>query len=306
MLHQSINGIPINITDAQKPKLPKIQTTNSNWFDCIAANPVTGRLEAAGALWNLSFDDERNPEAIAAAGGVEALGKQPRHVYCRLCDLKVSLAQSCPIGSRVLKENAAGALWGLAISEENSIAIGQCGGVAPLIALVHSAAQSVHETAAGALWNLAFNPGNALCIVEEGGVPALVHVCSCSPSKMARFMAALAMAYMFDGRMDEFVLIGTSSESTSRSSSIEMAKGKAMKSIKSFLRSFFDPQTFAAAAASASLAPLWQVAESSHIQEAGHLRCSSRHAPHHVALLWDAGAPRLLRVAAAAAAATAP
>lgn len=54
--------------------------------------------------------------------------------------------------------------------------------------------QSVHETAAGALWNLAFNPGNALRIVEEGGVPALVHVCSCSPSKMACFMAALAMA----------------------------------------------------------------------------------------------------------------
>lgn len=31
-----------------------------------------GRQEAAGALWNLSFDD-RNREAITAAGGVEAL-----------------------------------------------------------------------------------------------------------------------------------------------------------------------------------------------------------------------------------------
>jgi hypothetical protein len=30
------------------------------------------RQEAAGALWNLSFDD-KNREAIAAAGGVEAL-----------------------------------------------------------------------------------------------------------------------------------------------------------------------------------------------------------------------------------------
>lgn len=30
------------------------------------------RQEAAGALWNLSFDD-RNREAIAAVGGVEAL-----------------------------------------------------------------------------------------------------------------------------------------------------------------------------------------------------------------------------------------
>jgi hypothetical protein len=60
--------------------------------------------------------------------------------------------------------------------------------------------QDVHETAAGALWNLAFNLGNALRIVEEGGVPALVDLCSSSVSKMARFMAALALAYMFDGR----------------------------------------------------------------------------------------------------------
>ena len=60
--------------------------------------------------------------------------------------------------------------------------------------------QDVHETAAGALWNLAFNPGNALRMVEEEGVPALVHLCSSSRSKMARFMAALALAYMFDGR----------------------------------------------------------------------------------------------------------
>lgn len=36
--------------------------------------------------------------------------------------------------------------------------------------------------------------------MEEGGVPALVHLCSSSVSKMARFMAALALAYMFDGR----------------------------------------------------------------------------------------------------------
>lgn len=33
---------------------------------------VMCRQEAAGALWNLSFDD-RNREAIAVAGGVEAL-----------------------------------------------------------------------------------------------------------------------------------------------------------------------------------------------------------------------------------------
>ncbi|KAF5199011.1 Arabidillo-like protein, partial [Thalictrum thalictroides] len=141
------------------------------------------RQEAAGALWNLSFDD-RNREAIAAVGGVEAL---------------VSLAQNCSNASQGLQERAAGALWGLSVSEANSIAIGQEGGVAPLIALASSDAEDVHETAAGALWNLAFNAGNAFRIVDEGGVPALVHLCSSSISKMARFMAALALAYMFDG-----------------------------------------------------------------------------------------------------------
>lgn len=64
--------------------------------------------------------------------------------------------------------------------------------------------QDVHETAAGALWNLAFNPGNALRIVEEGGVPVLFHLCSSSLSKMARFMSALALAYIFDGRYSSY------------------------------------------------------------------------------------------------------
>jgi len=39
---------------------------------------LTNRQEAAGALWNLSFDD-KNREAIAAAGGITAL---VRHCIC--------------------------------------------------------------------------------------------------------------------------------------------------------------------------------------------------------------------------------
>ncbi|GJM91473.1 hypothetical protein PR202_ga07848 [Eleusine coracana subsp. coracana] len=160
------------------------------------------RQEAAGALWNLSFDD-RNRESIAAVGGVEAL---------------VSLVQECLNASEGLQERAAGALWGLSVSEANSIAIGQGGGVAPLLTLARSEVEDVHETAAGALWNLAFYSGNALRIVEEeGGVPVLVHICTSSGSKMARFMSALALAYMFDGRMDEVALVGTSSDSNSKS-----------------------------------------------------------------------------------------
>uniref|UniRef100_A0A803M4P8 F-box domain-containing protein n=1 Tax=Chenopodium quinoa TaxID=63459 RepID=A0A803M4P8_CHEQI len=185
------------------------------------------RQESAGALWNLSFDD-RNRESIAAAGGVEAL---------------VALAQSCSNASPGLQERAAGALWGLSVSEANSIAIGREGGVAPLIALARSEAeilttavfQDVHETAAGALWNLAFNPGNALRIVEEGGVPALVHLCSSSVSKMARFMAALALAYMFDGRIGEVALTGTSSEGVSKCVSLDGARRMALKHIEAKL-----------------------------------------------------------------------
>ncbi|CAN6562514.1 hypothetical protein ACFX2J_027554 [Malus domestica] len=288
----------------------------------LTQSPHEGvRQEAAGALWNLSFDD-RNREAIAAAGGVEAL---------------VALAQGCSNASPGLQERAAGALWGLSVSEANSIAIGREGGVVPLIALARSEAADVHETAAGALWNLAFNPGNALRIVEEGGVPALVHLCSSSVSKMARFMAALALAYMFDGRMDEYALIGTSSESISKSVSLDGARRMALKHIETFVHTFSDPQTFAAASVSAAPAALAQVTEGARIQEAGHLRCSGaeigrfvsmlrntssvlkacaafallqftipggRHAMHHASLMQSGGAARLLR--AAAAAATAP
>ncbi|KAF7825119.1 protein ARABIDILLO 1 [Senna tora] len=288
----------------------------------LTRSPHEGvRQEAAGALWNLSFDD-RNREAIAAAGGVQAL---------------VALAQSCSNASPGLQERAAGALWGLSVSEANSIAIGREGGVAPLIALARSEAEDVHETAAGALWNLAFNPGNALRIVEEGGVSALVDLCSSSLSKMARFMAALALAYMFDGRMDEFALLGTSSEGVSKSVSLDGARRMALKHIEAFILMFSDPHGFAVASASSAPAALTQVTEGTRIQEAGHLRCSGseigrfvamlrnpssilkacaafallqftipggRHAMHHASLMQNAGAARVLRGAAASA--TAP
>lgn len=47
----------------------------------------------------------------------------------------------------------------------------------------------------------------------------------------------------------------------------------AMKNIEAFIRTFSDPQAFAAAAASSAPAALTQVTESARIQEAGHLRC---------------------------------
>ena len=73
--------------------------------------------------------------------------------------------------------------------------------------------------------------------------------------------------------MDEFALIGTSSESTSKSISLDGARRMALKHIEAFVLTFSDPQTFAAAALSSAPAALSQVTESARIQEAGHLRC---------------------------------
>ncbi|KAL5973179.1 hypothetical protein ACLOJK_037206 [Asimina triloba] len=86
------------------------------------------RQEAAGALWNLSFDD-RNREAIAAAGGVEAL---------------VSLAQNCSNASQGLQERAAGALWGLSVSEANRNEIQEC--MQSILELVRSVMPQVAHT----------------------------------------------------------------------------------------------------------------------------------------------------------------
>ncbi|XP_047316333.1 protein ARABIDILLO 1-like [Impatiens glandulifera] len=283
----------------------------------LTRSPHEGvRQEAAGALWNLSFDD-RNRESISTAGGIEAL---------------VALANSSSNASPSLQERAAGALWGLSVSEANSIAIGQEGGVAPLIALARSETEDVHETAAGALWNLAFNSGNALRIVEEGGVPTLVHLCSSSGSKMARFMAALALAYMFDRRIGEQSLVGSSSDNTSKSVNLDGSRRIALKHIEAFVLSFADSSMFHAASVSSAPAALSRITESARILEAGHLRCSGceigrfvtmlrnpssvlkacaafallqftmpggRHAMHHVNLLQNAGASRILRGAAA-------
>lgn len=283
----------------------------------LTRSPHEGvRQEAAGALWNLSFDD-RNRESISTAGGIEAL---------------VALANSSSNASPSLQERAAGALWGLSVSESNSIAIGQEGGVAPLITLARSETEDVHETAAGALWNLSFNSGNALRIVEEGGVPTLVHLCSSSGSKMARFMSALALAYMFDRRIGEQTSVGGSSDNTSKNVNLDGSKRLALKHIEAFVLSFADSSMFSAASVSSAPTALSRITESARIQEAGHLRCSGceigrfvtmlrnpssvlkacaafallqftipggRHAVHHVNLLQNVGASRILRGAAA-------
>ena len=73
--------------------------------------------------------------------------------------------------------------------------------------------------------------------------------------------------------MDEYALVGTSSESTLKSVSLDGARRMALKHIEAFVLTFSDPHAFAAAAASSAPAALSQVTEGARIQEAGHLRC---------------------------------
>lgn len=73
--------------------------------------------------------------------------------------------------------------------------------------------------------------------------------------------------------MDEFALVGTMSESSSKSVSLDGARRMALKHIEAFVHMFSNQQAFAAASTSSASAALAQVTESARIQEAGHLRC---------------------------------
>ena len=93
----------------------------------LLRSPVAGVQEAAaGALWNLSFNNGALPCACAAA---------VRHV------------------PRLTVTSAA----------ENRIAIARAGGILPLIDLLRSPVAGVQEAAARALWNLAANNGALPC-----------------------------------------------------------------------------------------------------------------------------------------------
>ncbi|KAK8315044.1 hypothetical protein V6Z12_D01G213100 [Gossypium hirsutum] len=93
---------------------------------------------------------------------------------------------------------------------------------------------------------------------------------------MARFMAALALVYMFDGRIDSVVPVGPSpsSQGSSKSLNIDGVGRMALKHVEEFVSSFYEPQTFNAAAATLVPTALAQIVEAIRIPETGHLRCS--------------------------------
>ncbi|MBA0582430.1 hypothetical protein Gorai_024578 [Gossypium raimondii] len=90
---------------------------------------------------------------------------------------------------------------------------------------------------------------------------------------MARFMAALALVYMFDVRIDTSIPIGPPSPGSSKILNKGGVGRMALKHVEEFVTSFYNPQTFHSAAASSVPNALAQIAEAIRIPEAGHLRC---------------------------------
>eukprot|EP00897_Mesotaenium_endlicherianum_P001783 jgi/Mesen1/1632/ME000135S00627 len=266
------------------------------------------------ALANLSVNGNV-AKALAAEGGISILAELAKSPNKWVMEEAAGGLWNLSVGEehKGLQERAAGALWGLSVSETNSIAIGREGGVAPLVVLAQSLHEDVHETAAGALWNLAFNPGNAVRIVEERGVAALVRLCRSSRSKMARFMAALALAYMFDGcRTDEYLCASSEHDSARL---MAAGRAQALPSINQFIASFTD-----AAAVQLASSPVTQSALQAALgrrfvamlRNPSPILCAcaafallqftmpnGRHVAHHAALLGKADASRALRSSAA-------
>ena len=86
------------------------------------------------------------------------------------------IIQDLHSGSAVAKENAAAALWNLALNADNQVAIAHAGGIAPLVELTRSGSAVAQLNAAAALWNLALNADNRVAIAQAGGIAPLVEL----------------------------------------------------------------------------------------------------------------------------------
>ena len=77
----------------------------------------------------------------------------------------------------MVQQHAAGALWNLALNNDNKDKIAAAGAIPPLVALLGPQSSSgVQQHAAGALWNLALNNDNKVKIRFAGGVAALTQL----------------------------------------------------------------------------------------------------------------------------------
>lgn len=143
----------------------------------------------------------------------------------------------------------------------------------------------------------------------------LVRICTYSASKLARFLASLALAYIFDGRYSksltiiftifkiihfsiykclslDFDLIYLHSlddrpKRTSKSVCSAKVRTSALKCIESFIKNFKVPQIFASAASSTTPSMLAQVSEKLRIPGADNLRCSGEEIGRIVTMLQN-------------------
>ena len=93
-----------------------------------------------------------------------------------------------------VKMAAAEALWNLSFNDDNAVAIGRAGAIAPLVALLSAGgSDKVKELAAGALGNLAINPDNEVAIAQAGAIAPLVALLSRGGTDEVKEAAARAL-----------------------------------------------------------------------------------------------------------------
>lgn len=75
------------------------------------------------------------------------------------------------------KEEAVRALWSLSVvNNELKYAIGQQGGLQPLVEMLYTGKESFRDEVVGLLWSLAMHDGNLESIIDVGAASGLVKV----------------------------------------------------------------------------------------------------------------------------------
>lgn len=95
--------------------------------------------------------------------------------------------------SPIIKEKAAGALWNLALNNDNQIAIGKEGGIKPLILLLFSSGSRIMKEKA--LMRLAKSSDNQVIIEKEGGMHILMRLIR-TTSGVTKEMAVGALRHL--------------------------------------------------------------------------------------------------------------
>ena len=139
--------------------------------DCVLTESLKG--DAGRAKLNMAYEkaDEllEKQKKEWKAGGVGGVLLLSEHVAGLLSQVPMLVAE-LQSGCDDAKENAAAALWSLAINADNKVAIAKVDGalaaLAALVALLCDGSAVGKENAAGALQNLAVNADNQVAIAK--------------------------------------------------------------------------------------------------------------------------------------------